>query len=144
MVDLYVAADLSVGGTSFAMYGYTQHLEAHMNQHCPHPSDQSLQPRLTRHAQLRMQQRGIRERDVEMVIRFGRRIHAKGLMYYVVGRKEMQHPSLKGRDLSRLSGLQVLVKPEDGVVVTTYRNADFHPIRSTPRDSRRSRRGYHH
>lgn len=115
-----------------------------MNQHSPHPSDQSLQPRLTRHAQLRMQQRGIRDRDVEMVISFGRRIHAKGLSYYVVGRKEMQHPSLAGQDVSRLAGLQVLVQSEDGVVVTTYRNADFHSIRSTPRDSRRSRRGYHH
>lgn len=115
-----------------------------MNQHSLHPSDQSFLPRLTRHAQLRMQQRGIRDRDVEMAIRFGRQIHAKGLTYYVVGRKEMQDPSLAGQDVSRLAGLQVLVHSEGGVVVTTYRNADFHSIRSTPRDSRRSLRAYHH
>lgn len=115
-----------------------------MNQQSQRSFDQPLQPRLTHHAQVRMQQRGIRDRDVELVIRFGRRIHAKGLTYYVVGRKEMQHPSLAGRDVSRLAGLQVLVQSKDGVVVTTYRSADFHSIRTTPRKSRRSRRGYHH
>lgn len=115
-----------------------------MNLLSPRSFDQPLQLRFTRHAQLRMQQRGIRDRDVELVIRFGRRIYAKGLTYYVVGRKEMQHPSLARKDASRLAGLQVLVQSEEGVVVTTYRNADFHSIQSTPRDSRRSYRGYHH
>lgn len=143
MVDFYDAAALTVVGMSLAMFGHTQHLEAHMN-HSLRSFDEPLSPRLTHHAKLRMQQRGIREHDVEMVIRFGRRIHAKGLTYYVVGRKEMQHPALAGQDVARLSGLQVLVKSADGVVVTTYRNADFHAIRSTPRDGRRSRRGYHH
>lgn len=91
-------------------------------------------PRLTLHAKVRMQQRGIRDDDIEQVVRFGRRIHAKGLTYYVVGRKEVKRQALVGKDIAKLEGLQVLVEATDGMVVTTYRSKDFHSIRSTPRD----------
>jgi hypothetical protein len=96
-------------------------------------------PSLTRHAELRMQQRGIQSSDIELAVRYGRRIHAKGLTYYVVGRKEVKRQAQAGENISRLSGLQVLVQETEGVVVTTYRNTDFHTIRSTPRDKRRFR-----
>lgn len=103
--------------------------------------DQRLdsKPELSHHAEVRMQQRGIRRTDIELAVQYGRRIHAKGLTYYVVGRKEVERQAMQGRNISGLSGLQVLVQEEDGLVVTTYRNTDFHAIRSTARDKRRLR-----
>ena len=94
-------------------------------------SDCSSLP-LSRHAELRMQQRGIRASDVAQALRFGRRIHSKGLTFYVVGRKEVAREARAGQDISKLSGLQVLVEA-DGLVVTTYRSSDFHAIRAAPR-----------
>lgn len=51
-----------------------------------HQADQSpnRRPAFSQHAEVRMQQRGIRRTDVELAVQYGRRIHAKGLTYYVV------------------------------------------------------------
>lgn len=94
-------------------------------------------PELSHHAEIRMQQRGIRRADIELAVKYGRCIHAKGLTYCVVGRKEVERQAIWGRNISRLTGLQVLIQKEDGLVVTAYRNANFHPIRSTARHKRR-------
>jgi hypothetical protein len=96
-------------------------------------------PALSRHAEVRMQQRGIRRTDIELAVLYGRRIHAKGLTYYVVGRKEVERQSALGRNISSLAGLQVLIQEEEGLVITTYRNTDFHAIRTTARNNRRAR-----
>jgi len=105
-----------------------------------HQEDQRLdrQPALSQHAEIRMQQRGIRRTDIQLAVQYGRRIHAKGLTYYVVGRKEVERQAILGRNISSLAGLQVLVQEEEGLVVTTYRSTDFHAIRSTARDKRRA------
>lgn len=94
-------------------------------------------PKTTRHAEIRMQQRGIQRTDIELAVQYGRRIRAKGLTYYVVGRKEIEHHAQRGRNISGLSGLQVLVQEDEGLVVTIYRNTDFHAIRTTSRDKHR-------
>lgn len=101
-------------------------------------------PVLSQHALVRMQQRGIRPTDVALVVQYGRRIHAKGLTFYVVGRKEVQRQASQGRNISDLAGLQVLIEEEKGLVITTYRNTDFHAIRSTARDRRHRRHQARH
>jgi len=104
---------------------------------------ESLQPNhtpdMSRHAEIRMQQRGIQRADVERAVQYGRRIRARGLTFYVIGRKEVERQAQLGRNISDLTGLQVLVQEDDGVVVTTYRSGDFHSIRATPRGKRRMR-----
>lgn len=85
---------------------------------------------LTQHAVIRMQQRGISEADINTVMRFGRSIRSKALMYYVLGRKEIQRYAVLGFNFSDLHGLQVLVSAE-GKVVTTYRNQDFRSIKNS-------------
>ncbi|MGY0193514.1 DUF4258 domain-containing protein [Leptothrix sp. BB-4] len=104
-----------------------------------HDADPQLdrKPVLSHHAEVRMQQRGIRRNDIELAVQYGRRIHSKGLTYYVVGRKEVERHAQHGLDISSLSGLQVLVREEEGLVVTTYRNTDFRAIRTTARSKRR-------
>lgn len=100
------------------------------------------EPEMSRHAEIRMQQRGIQRTDIELAMQYGRRIHAKGLTYYVIGRKEVTRLAQQGQNISSLSGLQVLV--QDQLVVTTYRSTDFHAIRTTMRDKRRLRSRHRH
>ena len=88
--------------------------------------------RLTDHAGLRMQQRHIPRHLLEMVLEYGRTIHARGATYKVVGRKEVEHFQRKGVDLRDAQGIQVLLA-EDGVVLTTYRNHDLRQIRPSKR-----------
>ena len=95
---------------------------------------------LTDHAAIRMQQRGISRSALQTVLDFGRRIHAKGLTFYVVGRKEVALYADRGVNLSNFEGLQVLVAA-DGVVVTTYRSRDLHAIKVQARG--RSSKQYH-
>ena len=83
---------------------------------------------LTNHAAIRMQQRGISKAALQAVLDFGRRIHAKGLTFYVVGRKEVALYADRGVNLTNFEGLQVLVAA-DGAVVTTYRSRDLHAIK---------------
>lgn len=95
---------------------------------------------LTSHAAIRMQQRGISTAALQAVLDFGRRIHAKGLTFYVVGHKEVALYADHGVNLSNFEGLQVLVAA-DGAVVTTYRSRDLHAIKVQTR-SRTTKR--HH
>ena len=83
---------------------------------------------LTNHAAIRMQQRGISRAALQAVLDFWRRIHAKGLTFYVVGRKEVALYADRGVNLTNFEGLQVLVAA-DGAVVTTYRSRDLHAIK---------------
>lgn len=87
---------------------------------------------VTQHAALRMQQRGIRTGVLEQVLTYGRRIHAKGMTYCAIGRKEVSLYASRGLDLSAAAGVQALVS-QDGAVVTVYRNHDFHGIRAPKR-----------
>ena len=98
--------------------------------HATPAASDSLQ--LTSHACLRMQQRGISRMAVNAVLAYGRRIHAKAATYCVVGRKEVQRYASEGVDLSRLTGLQVLVSAE-GSVITVYRSQDLHAIKAVRR-----------
>ncbi len=88
--------------------------------------------RLTDHAGLRMQQRHIPPHLLEMVLEYGRTIHARGATYKVVGRKEVEHFLRKGVDLRDAEGIHVLLG-EDDVVLTTYRNHNLRRIRPSKR-----------
>jgi len=94
----------------------------------------SLSPSLniTNHAAIRMQQRGISTAALQAVLHYGRRIHAKGLTYYVLGHKEVGLYTNHDVNLSSFEGLQVLVA-DDGAVVTTYRSRDLHAIKAQVR-----------
>jgi hypothetical protein len=91
-----------------------------------------------------MQQRGIRENDIQLVLRYGRCIHARGIEFHVVGHKEVQRWAAWGIDLSHLAGVQVL-STHTGVVVTTYRSHNLHAIKAEPRRaSRTTHQGFRH
>lgn len=93
------------------------------SQHCKEPA-------VSAHAAVRMQQRGIPANAVAHVLRYGRRIHAKGLTFCVIGRKEVARYAAHGVDLKAWEGIHALVA-NDGPVVTVYRNHNLHGIRKT-------------
>lgn len=98
---------------------------------------------ITRHATTRMQQRGIRQHDIEAALVYGRTIYARGVTFFVIGHKEVQTYLARGIDLEAVAGIQVLVG-SDGAIVTTYRSHDIHAIKSSPRAQRRLRAMSHH
>lgn len=99
-------------------------------------------PNLTQHACARMQQRGIRNNDVQLVLQYGRCIHARGVDFHVVGHKEVERWAAHNINLSAQAGVQVLTT-RDGVVITTYRSHNLHAIQAVPsRKSRHHRRIY--
>ncbi len=82
----------------------------------------------TRHARIRMTGRRLSEREVTMVMDFGRRLHGRGAQIYVVGRKEIIRYRRDGIDLSALEGIHVVCS-RLGRVLTTYRNRELSGIR---------------
>jgi hypothetical protein len=87
---------------------------------------------LTDHAQKRMQQRHITPHILTQVMRYGRIIHARGVTYRVIGRKEVSLYAGAGIDLRAAEGVQVLLAT-DGAVITTFRNHDLRKIRPSKR-----------
>ena len=92
--------------------------------------------RLTRHARLRMTARRISPGDVTLALRYGRRARVGAGTMYVVGRREIARPE-GPPELRRLDGLHVLVTPDDGTVITTYRNRRLRGLRAARRRRRR-------
>ena len=78
---------------------------------------------LTRHAQIRMQQRRISQDDVESVVMYGREFGTGDSVVYVIGRREIQENS-KVADLTHLDGLHAIVG-QKGRLITTYRDSEF-------------------
>ncbi len=116
-----------------------------MNETIPMVCENALEARnrrffVSQHAMIRMTQRRISEQTVQTVLAHGRRTHARGAEWFMVGKKEVEAGRSKGMDLRPCKNVQVLCSP-DGVVITVYRSADF---RAMKRERRRrgSRRGH--
>ena len=91
---------------------------------------------LTRHASQRMQQRALSPDVLREVLAFGREAHVRGTIIYAIGRKEVEYLRREGVDVSDARDVHVVCS-EDGVVLTTYRNADFRSLRPGRQRSRR-------
>lgn len=92
---------------------------------------------ITKHAEVRMNKRGITRQMLELVLMFGRKIYARGVVFYVIGKKEIQRFHKKEAGLKNMEGIQVLTSV-DGVVITTYRNRDLRAIRPESHKHRHS------
>ncbi|GBC81432.1 hypothetical protein HRbin10_00544 [bacterium HR10] len=73
---------------------------------------------ISRHAARRMARRGITLRDLDLTLRFGRKIHRTGVTFYFFGRRQI--PRGLERQLERLVGTTLIVA--DGQLITAYRN----------------------
>jgi len=90
---------------------------------------------LTHHAKTRMDGRGIASHTIQMVLEFGREIRAKGAIFHVIGKWEIQQFQKLEPRLKDLEGVQVLTT-EDGRVITAYRNRNLRQIKPIHRSQR--------
>lgn len=74
---------------------------------------------ITKHAQQRMAQRNILERDIEIVLRFARYLRRTGVDFFVLTKDCL--PREMNRQYARLIGT-VLIFDDQGFLRTTYRN----------------------
>lgn len=84
------------------------------------------QIQVTKHASQRMNERSIKEWQLEQVLTYGRRCHNRKVVIYAVGRREVKE---NGRFLEACQGIHVLCSPQDGSIITTYRNNDLSGLR---------------
>lgn len=92
---------------------------------------------LSRHAQTRMAQRGLRASAILAAIDYGREIRSRGAWFHVIGRRDVARARALGVDVSRHEGVHVL-RGDDGGIITVYRNKNLDLRQQTPR--RRHRR----
>ena len=85
-------------------------------------------PALTDHAWQRMTSRGISSEAIRMALTYGRRLHLRGALYHVVGRREIDRHRRHGLDLSPAEGVHVVCSL-DGRIVTVYRNRSLRGLR---------------
>lgn len=83
---------------------------------------------LTHHARRRIDARGVSRRAVAAALDYGRELHARGAVLYVLGRREVRRMRRGGLDLSAHEGVHVVCSA-DGVVITAYRNHDLRGLR---------------
>ena len=84
--------------------------------------------RLTRHAALRCQNRGIPAAAVEAALDYGQHRAERGADFYVIGWREIRYYRALGVDLARWEGVEV-VCAHDGRVLTAYRNKNARAMR---------------
>lgn len=87
---------------------------------------------ISTHAEFRMNQRGICQESIELVLEFGRQIYARRAIFYVVGKKEIARYSDREPKLKLLEGLQV-ISANDGTILTAYKNKNLRGIRPVSR-----------
>ena len=85
--------------------------------------DEGMKAEKTSHSRKRMSQRGVRQKDVDAVLKFGRIIRKSGAHRYFLGRKEVKRWAEKGVDLRKFENLHVVMDSEETKVLTVYRNA---------------------
>ena len=60
-----------------------------------------------------------------VVLKFGRRVHARNVIVYFFGKKEMKRylkPNQHASKWAAFRDIHVLVSPSDDTVITTYKN----------------------
>lgn len=81
---------------------------------------------ISQHASNRMHERSINDWQIEQVLTYGRKAHNRKAIIYAVGRKEVK---ANGRFLETCEGIHVLCSPDNGTIITTYRNNDLRGLR---------------
>jgi len=87
---------------------------------------------LTDHAWARMCGRSLSPKMILRTIKYGRIIHNRKAVYYVIGKKEIARYRNDGIDLSNLHGIHVVCS-SGGIILTCYRNRDLRGLKPTRR-----------
>ena len=90
----------------------------------------------TQHALKRAAQRGVSLEAIEEIIAFGARVHRRGADHFIMGWREVERLSRRGRDVRALEGYRVVCTP-GGEVLTVYRQTKADHSRPREAYSRR-------
>lgn len=82
---------------------------------------------ITQHASKRAQQRGFSLHDIADILRFGRKQHAKGAVYYSIGKKEIHKHQKNYSRLKQMNGMHV-VMAANGSILTVFKNTKLNMI----------------
>ncbi|WP_445778060.1 hypothetical protein [Shewanella sp.] len=82
----------------------------------------------SQHAQVREGQRGISDKQVMLAYKYGRVIHSRRAVYYVIGNKEIKKYGDIEPELKNMNGVQV-VMTANGTVLTAFKNKDLRKVR---------------
>lgn len=83
---------------------------------------------LTNHAAKRSTQRGMKNKHIANLLRFGRKNYKNGAIYYSVGTKEISRYKDICPGLKEMNGMHLIVSI-NGNVITMFRNKSFRHIR---------------
>lgn len=83
---------------------------------------------MTEHAIARMYARRLSLHAIQVVMAYGREVHTRGAVLFVIGRNEVERARRINMDLSSLEGIHV-VCTSDGAVMTVYRNRNLRDLR---------------
>lgn len=97
---------------------------------------QPLRMTHTEHSLVRSSQRGINRLHIEMAIRYGKSIYRQGLVFCILGWRDIPYTHAHMRD--KLSGTVLVLSGDDDSIVTCYRGSDpfKHIMRKPSRLSR--------
>lgn len=79
------------------------------------------------HANIRAKQRGFTPKQVATIIRFGRKNHQAGAIYYSIGHKEIKRYYKQAPFLQDMNGMHIVMSL-DGTILTMFRNRNFKKI----------------
>lgn len=79
---------------------------------------------LSTHAYKRRTQRGLKNKHIAHLLRFGRKKYQNNAIYYSIGNKEIQKHLKVCSELKNMNGMH-LVTALNGKVITLFRNRDF-------------------
>ena len=80
------------------------------------------------HAYQRAAQRGLKVSRVAHILKFGRKYHQKGAIYYSIGRKEIHKYQHICPELKQMNGMHAVCSTT-GIIITVFRNQNFKVIR---------------
>lgn len=84
---------------------------------------------LTHHALQQMHARGFSKDTVATALKYGRTTHAKGAIYYSVGKREIKKFRNFGIDLRKCEGLHIIcTNDRQRAIKTMYRNHNFRRV----------------
>lgn len=88
---------------------------------------------VTRHAWARMSARSISPSALRAVLELGRRVHTRGAVVRVIGRKEVERAGGVRGALGGLEGLHVVCSPDETMILTVYKNRSLRGLRPKAR-----------
>lgn len=90
---------------------------------------------MTAHARTQSFARRLPESSVLTALEYGRELHTRGAVLFVIGRKEVAKARREGMDISKCEGVHLVCSSDDHIL-TVYRNRNLRGLRP----NRRSRR----